>query len=287
MPILLDYSAISVAAIFSQKTNKIDEGMMRHQILNSIRMHNVKYRDKFGELVIACDGGSWRKNVFPEYKAARAKGREESGIDWEAAWAAINKVKSELIEHMPYRVVQVKGCEADDIIATLVENTQEFGNLEPVMIVSADHDFLQLQKYSNVQQFSTVTKKLSTEKNPKKYLIEQVLRGCKGDGVPNVLSPDDSFVTGTRQKSVSAKMIETWTSNYSDLSKVMDEATYKNFQRNRECIDFAYIPEELSKQIMEEFEKQPITPNSKVFPYLVSNRCNLLIGCAAEFFPRK
>lgn len=50
--------------------------------------------------------------------------------------------------------------EADDIINSLVEYTQEFGNYEKVMIISGDKDFAQLQKYSNVDQYSPITKSL-------------------------------------------------------------------------------------------------------------------------------
>lgn len=286
--ILVDYSGIAMSSMFAAKTNDVNEGMLRHQILNTLRMYNVKYRAKFGKMVLACDGGSWRKNVFPEYKASRAAGRKESPIDWDDVWRVINLVREEIEEHMPYKVVQVRGAEADDVIAALVESTQEFGNMEPVMIVSADKDFIQLHKYSNVSQFSPMTKKAVTDKNPRRYLIEHILRGDSGDGVPNVLSPNDVFIDATkRQKPLTAKVIEAWATAYSNLESVMPADVYKNFLRNRECIDLSYIPVEVSSQIIEAYEAQEDTPNSKVFNYLVSKGCRMLVGCAAEFFPSK
>jgi hypothetical protein len=285
--IIIDYSGIAMSSMFSAKSNDVDEGMLRHQILNSLRMYNVKYRAKYGQMIIACDGGSWRKNVFAQYKASRKTNREASPINWDEVWRVINMVCEEISLHMPYKVVQVRGAEADDVIATLVESTQEFGNMEPVMIVSADKDFIQLQKYSNVSQFSPMTKKVVTDKNPRRYLIEHILRGDSGDGVPNVLSPDDVFVTDKRQTPLKAKVIDAWVQSYSNLDTVMDDTTYRNFIRNRRCIDLSYIPEEVSAQIMAAYHAQPDTPNSQVFGYLVSKNCRMLVGCASEFFPAK
>jgi hypothetical protein len=286
--IIVDYSGLAMSSMFSLKSNDVDEGMLRHLILNSLRMYNVKYRAKFGKLVLACDGCSWRKNAFPNYKAARSINRKESPIDWDAVWRVINLVREEIMEHMPYKVVQVRGAEADDIVAVLVESTQEFGQGEPVMIVSADHDFIQLQKYTNVSQFSPMTKKLVSDKNPRKYLLEHIFRGCGGDGVPNVLSPDDVFIDATkRQKPLKAKLVDEWIASYSKLESIMDADTYRNYLRNRECIDLSYIPSNVVEEITACYESQPDTPNAKVFNYLVSKGCRMLVGSAAEFFPPK
>jgi hypothetical protein len=285
--ILLDFSGIAMAAMFSQKSNDVNEDLIRHQILNVIRMYNLKHRAQFGEMVITCDGGSWRKNVFAEYKAARKINREASKIDWDAVWDVINKVREEIAEHLPYKVVQVKGAEADDIIAILTETTQEFGCSEKVMIISADKDFIQLQKFGNVSQFSPMTKKLVTDKNPRKYLIEHILRGDSGDGVPNVLSPDNVFLTDARQTPVTKAKVEFWTQNFSNIEDHMDDATYRNFVRNRRVIDLSYIPDEVRTEILDEFNAQPTVHNSKVMSYLISKRCKMLINCTADFFPPK
>lgn len=285
--IICDYSGIAMGAMFSQKSPDINEDLIRHLILNTLRMYNVKYRAKYGQLIVACDGGSWRKQVFAEYKAGRKAGREASPIDWEKVWTIFNKVQDEISKNLPFRVVQVKGAEADDIIATLVETTQEFGCDEQVMIVSADKDFIQLQKYSNVSQFSPMTKKLVTDKNPRRYLIEHILRGCSGDGVPNVLSDDDTFITDKRQTPLKAKVIEEWASNYSKLDEIMPETVFRNFVRNRRCIDLSYIPPDVAEEILNVYDAQPAQPNSKVLSYLISKRCKMLVGCAADFFPPK
>ena len=149
--ILLDYSQIALSNIIVQKLN--DESMIRHMILNSIRMYNKRYRDEYGQMVICADGmNTWRKDYFPYYKAKRRKNRDESSQDWNEIFRILHLVRDEIKENLPYKVVHMEGVEADDIIASLVLQSQEFGMNEPMMIVSSDKDFIQLQKFNNVKR---------------------------------------------------------------------------------------------------------------------------------------
>lgn len=286
--IIVDYSGIAIASIFSQvKNDKIEESFIRHLILNTLRMYNVKYRAKYGAMVLACDGGSWRKSYYSYYKAARRKNREESSLDWTEIFRIINKVKDEIAEYLPYKVVQAAHAEADDVIGTLVANTQEFGQYESVMIISADKDFIQLQRYDNVQQFSPMTKKLVSDKNPHRYLFEHIVKGDGGDGVPNILSADEVFVTeGMRQNPVRATKIEDWYAAYKkdNMQAVLDKNTYRNFIRNRTLIDLEHTPSAIRDVILDTYNNAPTVGNSKVLNYLISSRCNMLISCAEEFF---
>jgi hypothetical protein len=286
--IICDYSGIAVSGVFSQvKPDKIEENFIRHIILNSLRMYNLKYRDKYGDMIIACDGGSWRKDYFPQYKGARRKNREASALDWTEIFRIINKVKDEISEFLPYAVIQHPKAEADDVIAALVESTQEFGSYEPVMIVSADKDFIQLQKYDNVQQFSPMTKKQVTDKNPQRYLLEHILKGDSADGVPNVLSGDRVFLEeGSRQTPLRANKIDEWCTAISNgtIEKVMPEDVYRNYIRNLNVIDLSKTPDTIKNAIMETYSKRETKGNSKVLNYLISKRCNLLISCVNEFF---
>lgn len=156
--ILVDFSGVAIATVAINKVN--DENMLRHMILNSLRMYRTQYKKEFGELVLACDGkNNWRRGYYPQYKANRKKSREESGFDWAEAFRIVNKIKEEIKENFPYKVIHIDECEADDIIGTICENSQEFGQYEDIMIVSADKDFLQLQRYKNVRQYSPLMKK--------------------------------------------------------------------------------------------------------------------------------
>jgi hypothetical protein len=279
--IIVDYSGIAISNLFSMK-EQVSENLVRHMILNSLRMYNVKFRQDYGQMVIACDGGgTWRKELYPHYKANRKKNREESGVDWKEFFRILNMVRDEIREHLPFKVVHVPGVEADDIIGTLVDQAQEFGRNENVMIISSDTDFVQLHQYKNVKQFSPLKKAFIKEKDPVRYLQEHILRGDSGDGVPNVASKDDVFVSGGRQTPLRAKVIEEWIQNWSKLDYHMNVETYRNFQRNRALIDLSTIPATKKLEIINTFDA--VKTNSNTLNYLISKRCTQLIECAEEF----
>jgi hypothetical protein len=280
--IIIDYSAIAIANVAMSKV-AVNEDMIRHMILNSIRMYRKKFKD-YGQMVIVGDGpNNWRKDYYPQYKYKRKKNREESKIDWVEAFRCINMVREELQENFPYKVLNIDGCEADDTIAHIVYNTQEFGNWEDVMIISGDHDFIQLQKYENVKQFSPITKKLVTHPNPRLKLAEHILRGCGGDGVPNVLSHDDQFVNNERMPALTQKKIDTWLAA-EDMRKAMGEDIYRNYMRNKKLIDLTETPKLVIEDIINTFNAQDPSKNkSKVLTFLIKKRCKLLIECAGEF----
>lgn len=278
--IILDYNAIAIGNVVTQKLDP-DENLLRHMILNSIRLYRTKFKEKYGEVVIAADaGGNWRYDVFPNYKAARKKNRADSKMDWNEVFRIINMVYEELEEHFPYKTLKIKGCEADDIIATLARQTQEFGQHEPVMIISADKDFAQLQKYNNIDQFSPMTKKFIKIENPRKQLLELILKGDTSDGVPNVLSGDSVFVDGERQTPLRKPVMEA----LMDDPNSQGPEVFRNIQRNRQLIDLEETPEHLKAEIINTYNNQNRTDNkNKVLNYLVANRCRRLIDDIGDF----
>ena len=281
--ILLDYSQIALSNIIVQKLN--DETMIRHMILNSIRMYNKRYREEYGQMVICADGmNTWRKEYFPEYKAHRKKARDNSEMDWTEIFRILHLVRDEIKENLPYKVLHMDGCEADDIIGTLTMQTQEFGMHEPVMIVSSDKDFIQLQKFNNVKQFSPIQKKMVANENPRTYLWNHILRGDSGDGVPNVLSKDDTFVSESKQTPLRQTRIDDWIHNAERLREVMPEEIFRNYQRNKKLIDLADIPEDIQKNIINTFNGQKPPMRMKVLNYLIKKRCTNLIEVVEEFY---
>jgi len=280
--IILDYNAIAIAGIITQRLN-IDEHLIRHMILNSIRMYNKKYRDEYGQMVIAADHSSWRKNNFPEYKYKRKTGRDESSLDWDHIFKIINGVRDEIRDNMPYVVIHHNNCEADDIVGVLVENTQEFGKHEQVMIISADHDFKQLQRHSNVSQFSPMTKKPIKEENPRLYLLEHILKGDSGDGIPNVLSADDTFVKGERQTPLTRKKIDTIIQDLDEGELLYAASWYRNYCRNKTLIDLRETPVVLKTGIINTYDNYKLPHKSKILNYLIQKRCKLLIECIEDF----
>lgn len=279
--IIIDFSGIAISSIVINKT--LDENLIRHMILNSIRMYRSKFHKEYGEVILACDGANnWRRGAFPQYKAARRKNRGESDFDWNEAFRILNMIREEVLENFPYKVIHEEGCEADDIIGTLVEHTNEFGNYEQVMIISADGDFKQLQKFDNVKQFSPLLKKFVVEDHPRLHLTEKIIKGDKGDGVPNILSDDNVFIEELRQTPVSKKkMVEILNAvEAADTSKPW----YRNYQRNELLIDLTKTPQHLKDNILTSYESQdPWNNKGKVLPYLINKKCKLLIESIEEF----
>ena len=278
--IIIDMYQITVASLMMHlnmtKSKEPDENIVRHMILNSVRMYRTQFTEEYGEVVLAYDSKHyWRRDFFPNYKASRRKGREKSDLDWDAIFEVLNKIKAEFKDNLPYKYLEVYGAEADDIIATLVKNKKE-----PIMIVSGDKDFIQLQKYSDVNQFSPILKKYVNGYNPDTYIKEHILKGDTSDGVPNVLSPDNTFVDGLRQKPLTKKKIENWLdANIDDLP---DEVK-RNYQRNETLISLDKIPSELETEINEVFDNAPCGNRSKLLNYFIQSRLKNLTETIGEF----
>jgi hypothetical protein len=258
--------------------------LIRHVALSSIKSYKKKYGKEFGEMVIACDSRSyWRKEYFPNYKGMRKKAREESDLDWQVIFDTLSEIRNDLKEHFPYKVLAVDKCEADDIIAVLAQSTQDFGKHEPVMIVSSDKDFKQLHQYDNVKQFSPMLKKqiVVNKKELKEWLIEHIVKGDTGDGIPNILSNDDVFMKGERQKPVSSKRLSEFFENGFIGCKTDEER--RNWQRNITLVDFNYIPSNVKDAVMISFEEQPKGDKNSIMNYLIKNKCRLLLDELEDF----
>ncbi len=281
--IIVDYSGLAIATIVVNKVD--DENLLRHMILNSLRQYRVKYKKDFGELVLAIDGkNNWRRGYYPQYKANRKKKREEDTFDWAKAFSIMHDIKEEILANFPYKVIEVDECEADDIIGELCANTQEFGQYEDVMIISADKDFLQLQRYPNVRQYSPLLKKEYKEDAPLVGLMEKIMTGDAGDGVPNVLSDDDVFVEGRRQTPLSKKKKEAIKEDLAEGELLYAASWYRNYQRNETLIDLTKTPDRLKKQIIEKYNSQDQWHNKGlVFPYLINKNMKMLIESVEEF----
>ena len=280
--ILVDFSGIAIANIAINKVN--DEGMLRHMMINSLRMYRSKFKDQYGELVLAIDAGNnWRRNYYPQYKANRKKSRKESDFDWNEAFRILDLVQTEIRQNFPYKVIKIDECEADDVIGTIVANTQEFGQYEDVMIISSDHDFKQLQKFPNVKQFSPLLKKPVVEDNPRSNLVEKILTGDAGDGVPNVLSHDDVFVNGERQTPLSRKKKDAIVEDLAEGELLYAASWYRNYCRNKTLIDLTETPDRLKNKIISEFNSQDQWKNKGlVLPYLINNNMKMMIESIEE-----
>jgi 5'-3' exonuclease len=264
------------SASMSMKSGKADINIIRHMTLNSLKKYRKEYFDEYGELVICCDGKhSWRREFFPQYKAARKSGRETSSVDWSEVFEIFNQLKNEIKENFPYRVIHVDTAEADDIIGTLVLRGREEG--EKTLIISSDKDFIQLQMNDNVYQYSPITKKFLNGVDPNEYLKEHILRGDKGDGIPNVLSDDNVIVDRIRQTPITKKNLEVW------MEGSLPKEHAERHERNTELIDLRYTPWNLQCKILEQKESKPIGNRNKLPSYFTEHKLEVLSNHINDF----
>ena len=285
--ILVDLNQVLLSGLMAQiagkKNVKLEEDLVRHMILNILRNHIRTFKSEYGEVVLCCDNRKyWRKEFFPFYKASRKKNREKSDLDWHLIFDMLAKFKNELKENFPYKVIDVEGAEADDIIGTLVPRHIAHEN---IVIISSDGDFLQLQKYNKgkytVKQYNPAQKKFIKSENPELELKEKIISGDKGDGIPNIFSPSDCFVREIRQKPITkptmSKLLE------EDITVSSNDYVKSGFSRNQTLIDLSFIPKEIKEKIINNYEEIKPASKQKLFNYFVEKKLMNLIDSIGDY----
>lgn len=284
MAILIDLNQVLISNLMQQINSnpkvKLDENLIRHMVLNSLRSYVKQFKEKYGEIIICCDSKKfWRRDVFPFYKSNRKKARDESGFDWTLIFETLNKIRDELKENFPYKVIDVEGAEADDVIGVL---SARLSPSEDILILSSDKDFVQLQKYPNVTQYSPILKRFVKSDNPHQYIKEHIIKGDRGDGIPNFLSADNVFALGERQKTINSKKLEEWL-KLKPEEFCVNENMLRGYKRNQMLVDFDYIPDHISAQIVEAYENVKPGNKQKMFNYFVEKRLKNLMEVIQEF----
>ena len=284
--VLVDFNGLAIGSIMGSlnRGEGLSESLVKHIILNNLRLYRKKYSEgKYGKIVICCDSPSWRRDVYPEYKANRVTGREKDKHDWSAIFDLIDSTLNDIRNNFPYAVIKIDKAEADDIIGALTIHKSIPLIGEDVVIISADKDFIQLQKHGHVIQWSPMFNKIVKDSNPIKYLFEHLCKGDSGDGVPNVLSPDNCLVNHVRQSPMTKKKIGEWWDNKDRLKEVMPQEVFRNYIRNREMIDLDRTPEVIKKESIDKYENYEYPKRSNILTYLIENRMKMLIENAGEF----
>ncbi len=281
--IIFDFNQVAISNLMQQigsSKNAVEENLVRHMILNTIRTYVHKFKSTHGpEVVIACDNRRyWRREIFPHYKASRKKNRDASGHDWNSIFECLHKIKEELKTYSPYKVIDVDGAEADDVIAALV---MKYSPHQKVMILSSDKDFAQLQKFANVEQFSPILKKYVKEPMPALQLKQMIIRGDKGDGVPNILTKDDVFVAGGRQKPITESKIINWLNQ--EPKEFCNDEMLRNYSRNETMIDLTKIPQTIIADVLNTYESTQTKTKSVFMNYMIANKLKNLIEVIDEF----
>ena len=282
--ILIDLNQVLISNLMQQigsnPKTKLDEDLIRHMVLNSLRSYVRQFKQKYGDIVICCDSKKyWRRDVFPFYKSNRKKDRDKSDFDWGLIFETLNKIREELKENFPYRVLEVEGAEADDIIGVL---SARIAPSEEVLILSSDKDFMQLQKYPNVTQFSPILKRYIKADDPKLYIKEHIIKGDRGDGIPNFLSADNTFALGERQKVINSKKLAEWLRKTPEEFCVND-TMLRGYKRNQMLVDLDYIPDAIQQQIVESYENTKPSTRQKMFNYFIEKRLSNLMEVIDEF----
>ena len=265
---------------------ELNEDLVRHMVLNSLRAHNKKFRKEYGDMVIACDSKNvWRREIFPNYKAGRKANRAKSEHDWDAIFSMLATIKNEIKTFLPYKVIELETAEADDIIATLVRRSKRIIQPEHkrnVLILSGDKDFIQLHG-PNIKQYNPVLNKfVGKGENPSLYIKEHIFKGDRSDGIPNILSDDNVFIEGRRQKPLSKKKINSWVDDVFFYTHFTEEEQ-KNYDRNRKLIDLSCIPQELEDKINNEFNEVKVASRDKILGYFINKKLKTLIEDIDEF----
>ena len=281
--IIFDYNQVAISNLMEQIGSSkvsVDESLVRHMILNTLRTYVKKFKETHGpDVVIACDNRHyWRRQVFPNYKSGRKKAREATGHDWNSIFEVLGKIKQELKDYSPYKVIDVDNAEADDVIAVL---TAKYSATQKIMILSSDKDFAQLQKYPNVEQFSPILKKYVKEPLPLAQLKQLIIRGDKGDGIPNILSGDNCIVEGVRQKAITEAKIITWMNQLPE--DFCNDEMLRNYKRNELLIDLSKIPENIVESILDTYNATQGKNKSEFLNYMIANRLKNLIEVINEF----
>lgn len=287
--IILDLNQVMISNLMAQIGNHtnidIDENLLRHMILNTIRALNMKFKVEYGEMIIACDDKNyWRKDIFPYYKASRSEDREKSEINWNEVFTYLNKIREELKQFFPYKVVQVNRAEADDIIGTLIHERfgKDFAG-EPVLILSGDKDFKQLQVYPNVRQYDPVKKKFLLESNPQRFLKEHIIRGDRGDGIPNFLSDANCLVIKKRMKSVYEVKLDKWLNCEKPEDFCENTQQLTRWYQNRDLVDLSRIPESIKTEILNTYDSLKSNGRGKLFDYFINYNIKNLMDSIGDF----
>ena len=286
--ILLDLNQVMISNMMKQlgvSGQVFEEALVRHMVLNSIRAYKNKFSKEYGEMVICCDDRNyWRKDVFPYYKGHRKKDREKSSIDWVMVFEALNRIREELKEFFPYKVVQVERAEADDVIGVLATRNGTWLNnesTERILVLSGDKDFGQLQKFTNVDQYSPVLKKWIRINDARRFLREHIMRGDRGDGIPNFLSSDSCLMTGERQKPIQSKKIDDWVDK--EPEQFCTDVMLRNYRRNEQLVDLDQIPAEIVNKIIEAYDTYEVPKRRGLLNYFIKYKLKNLVEHIGEF----
>ena len=295
--ILVDYSPVLISCAHSavswekKRDKQIEQGKSMskaereakvedvhlYRMLNTLRMVNVKYRKHYGKMVICVDRKPyWREEQFPNYKKNRKP--MDRTMDWRAFFDNGDIILDACKNVFGWKVLDLPKMEADDSIGVLVH---KFLN-EKHMIISPDGDYKQLQIYPNVSQFDVIRNKKVIEKYPERWLRFKIITGDKKDGIPNIVSDVNTFMTeGARQNSIKNEDKQSWSETESPMF-FCDQEMLERFNFNEKMLDMSKVPEEQVKQILDGY-RVPANPPGNLYGFFASKGMVSFIDQLGDF----
>ncbi len=212
--LLLDGNSLLYRAFFALPTTmKNLEGSHTNAMYGFLNMfEKVKTKIKPDGIYVMFDlkGGSFRNELYPEYKANRSKMPEE-------LFTQVEPLK-DILKAMNICILEKKGFEADDLIGTLSKKISDSGN--HAYIVSGDKDTLQLigdnvtviytkKGISTTIEYNQDVLMQDMGLTPSQIIDYKALVGDKSDNIPGI--------KGIGEKSA-MKLLE----DYSNLENILE-----------------------------------------------------------------
>lgn len=265
MKLLIDANNVIYASFFIStglNQKEFSPGMVYHLFLNKILMLKRKFELKNKDIIITFDHKVlWRKKVFPHYKIRKKKLKVDT-----------DEMYSFLFNNCSFITLRHENLEGDDWIGVLSKHYND-----DIIIVSTDKDFYQCHN-EHVKQYNHIKNKFIQVNNARLELLMKILSGDRGDGIPNVLSDDDVFITQKRQKPLGeTKVLKIIREKKLKLFLVENNCV-GNFRRNEKLISFDKIPDKLKKIILNEVNYKVKRDKMRVMAFLCNNELNKISG---------
>lgn len=241
-----------------------DTKLWKFRIIESIYQALFKSDNDINEVVLAVDDRkSWRKLYWDRYKENREKQREKSTADWSIFFKEFELLQKEFIFHLPFKLLKLQSCEADDIIAVICLERNNY-----YTIISNDEDFLQLSS-DRIKIYNPKKMSYITCEDTENFVIEKCLTGQAKDGIFNIRTPLDWDVNKRKPgfgaqsaKKVMAEGLENW------LKK---ENLEERFHKNRVMIDFKLIPKTIKTRILNSYDNYKLADPSNIYDFFKNN----------------
>ena len=231
--VLIDVSNLTMRCLFSQMPGPEEQEFSIFKLTFMASFMKLLKTLEPERVICLQDSESWRKQVYPEYKANRAAKREQSVVNFDVFFPVLEKFINDIADsfkNIPF--VKIPYAEADDCIATIVKNHPDWD----IINVSSDRDFYQLFKYPNYRQWDAMKHTFIEGLDPDVELMVKILTGDSSDNIPGL----KRGIGPKRALKIINEDVNQWIEN---------EKLQPEYERNMKLISFDCIPKEIELAI--------------------------------------